>query len=374
MAPATTNYSRDERVLCFHHEVLYEAKIMDLKHTVPDDRKSPYEYLVHYKGWKNTALVLPSTPFLPLALYLNGCRHGSGRQRFSTGGKKLGHALTSIIHSWDDWVPQERLRKFTEENRELAAQIRREISAQSWAKANPNSKLTKRRGGSDSGRGSEERQSSVPAKGNKRGRDNEIEKEDQFHSRPSIRIMLPDNLKALLVDDWENVTKNQQVVALPAPHSVNSILQAYSDEENPKRSTTAETDVLEEVTMGIKEYFDKSLDKILLYKFEREQYRILRQKWESGADNYADKGPLDIYGAHHLVRLFAVLPELIAQTNMDQQSINRLREELSKFTIWLSRNTEQFFSNKYISASAEYMEKATGVPLPNPGTATSRLV
>jgi mortality factor 4-like protein 1 len=205
--------------------------------------------------------------------------------------------------------------------------------------------------------------------------------------------MLPDTLKALLVDDWENVTKNQQVVALPALHSVNEILQLYSDEEKPKRTTTAELDVLEEVIMGIKEYFDKSLDKILLYKFEREQYRLLRQRWESGAENYTDKGPLDIYGAHHLARLFgmfltsittlirtkltfviAVLPELIAQTNMDQQSINRLREELSKFTIWLSRNSEKFFSNKYISASNEYLEKATGVPIPALGTATSRLV
>ncbi|EEA20206.1 histone acetylase complex subunit MRG15-2 [Talaromyces marneffei ATCC 18224] len=244
-----------------------------------------------------------------------------------------------------------------------------------WGKANVSTgKTLKRRGGSDSGRGSEERQSSVPAKGTKRGRDNEIEKEDQFHLRPSIRIMLPDTLKALLVDDWENVTKNQQVVALPAHHSVNEILQLYSDEEKPKRTTTAELDVLEEVIMGIKEYFDKSLDKILLYKFEREQYRLLRQKWESGAENYTDKGPLDIYGAHHLARLFAVLPELIAQTNMDQQSINRLREELSKFTIWLSRNSEKFFSNKYISASNEYLEKAAGVPIPNLGTATSRLV
>ncbi|OKL59843.1 Chromatin modification-related protein eaf3 [Talaromyces atroroseus] len=329
MAPAGPSYNRDEKVLCFHHEVLYEAKIMDLRHVDPDDRKSPYEYLVHYKGWKNT---------------------------------------------WDDWVPLERLRKFTEENRELASQIRREMTAQMWAKPNLASKTGKKRGGSDSGRGSEERQSSVPAKGTKRGRDNEIEKEDQFHLRPSIRIMLPDNLKALLVDDWENVTKNQQVVALPAPHSVNAILQSYSDEETPKRTTTAELDVLEEVIMGIKEYFDKSLDKILLYKFEREQYRLLRQKWESGAENYTDKGPLDIYGAHHLVRLFAVLPELIAQTNMDQQSISRLREELSKFTIWLSRNSEKFFANKYISASTEYLEKATGVPIPNPGTATSRLV
>lgn len=81
-----------------------------------------------------------------------------------------------IKNRWDDWVPQERLRKFTEENRELAAQIRREMTAQMWAKGNPTSKTGKKRAGSDSGRGSEERQSSVPAKGTKRGRDNEIER------------------------------------------------------------------------------------------------------------------------------------------------------------------------------------------------------
>ena len=55
MAPAGhLNYQRDERVFCFHHEILYEAKIIDLRHIDPDDRKSPFEYLVHYKGWKNT--------------------------------------------------------------------------------------------------------------------------------------------------------------------------------------------------------------------------------------------------------------------------------------------------------------------------------
>jgi hypothetical protein len=54
MAPASLNYQRDERVLCFHGEILYEGKIIDLRHIDPEDRKSPYEYLVHYKGWKNT--------------------------------------------------------------------------------------------------------------------------------------------------------------------------------------------------------------------------------------------------------------------------------------------------------------------------------
>jgi mortality factor 4-like protein 1 len=119
---------------------------------------------------------------------------------------------------------------------------------------------------------------------------------------------MPDNLKSLLVDDWENVTKNQQVVALPAKRSVNQILEDYAEAEKPKRTSSADLDVLEEVIMGIKEYFDKALDKILLYRFEREQYRVLRKKLESG--DFADKGPLDIYGAEHLARLFGMKPFL----------------------------------------------------------------
>jgi mortality factor 4-like protein 1 len=185
---------------------------------------------------------------------------------------------------------------------------------------------------------------------------------------------MPDNLKSLLVDDWENVTKNQQVVALPAKSSVNQILDDYLKEEKPKRTGSTDLDVLEEVIMGVREYFDKSLDKILLYRFEREQYRVLRKRWESGSGEFADKGPLDIYGAEHLTRLFATMPELIAQTNMDLQSTNRLREELSKFTIWLSKNSNNYFATRYMTASNEYVEKSRGVPNPTPGTATSRLV
>lgn len=118
---------------------------------------------------------------------------------------------------------------------------------------------------------------------------------------------MPDNLKSLLVDDWENVTKNQQVVALPAKASVNQILEDFVAEEKPKRTSSADLDVLEEVIMGIKEYFDKALDKILLYRFEREQYKALRKKWEAGSGEYSEKGPLDVYGAEHLTRLFGML-------------------------------------------------------------------
>lgn len=72
MAPSSSSYGKDERVLCFHHDILYEAKILDLRHMDPDDNRSPYEYLVHYKGWKNTYVyfLTPSVnPFCFIILF-----------------------------------------------------------------------------------------------------------------------------------------------------------------------------------------------------------------------------------------------------------------------------------------------------------------
>ncbi|EXJ64694.1 hypothetical protein A1O7_01032 [Cladophialophora yegresii CBS 114405] len=139
MAPQSgeskSTYQNNEKVLCFHGEFLYEAKIQDLRRTEPKDPKSPFEYKIHYKGWKNT---------------------------------------------WDDWVSFERLRKWTDENRELAAQLRREHTQAQKAVSKTTSKSRRGQGSEiGSGRGSEERTSSVPAgggRGSKRVRDNDIEK------------------------------------------------------------------------------------------------------------------------------------------------------------------------------------------------------
>lgn len=52
------------------------------------------------------------------------------------------------------------------------------------------------------------------------------------------------------------------------------------------------------------------------------------------------------------------LPELLAQTNMDQQSVSRLREEIGKFTMWLGKNCETYFVSEYETPSQEYIDKA----------------
>lgn len=94
-----------------------------------------------------------------------------------------------------------------------------------------------------------------------------FDQEEGFHARPSIKLAIPDHIKAILVDDWENVTKNQQLVPLPSAHPVNSILADYLAFEQPKRiSGSAEADILEEVVAGLKEYFEKCLGRILLYR------------------------------------------------------------------------------------------------------------
>lgn len=55
MAPSSQPYfQKDEKALCFHHELLYEAKVLDVKQVDPNDKKSAYQYKVHYKGWKAT--------------------------------------------------------------------------------------------------------------------------------------------------------------------------------------------------------------------------------------------------------------------------------------------------------------------------------
>ncbi|KAK5997230.1 Chromatin modification-related protein eaf3 [Cladobotryum mycophilum] len=204
--------------------------------------------------------------------------------------------------------------------------------------------------------------------------------EDAFHNKPMINISVPDHIQAMLVDDWENITKNNQLVPLPHPKPVTKIFEDYLVFERPRREEgSSSMDILEEVVAGFREYFEKALSRILLYRFERHQYIDIRKLWDNAEENSQYKNVCDVYGAEHLARLIGLLtlthylisvfasanfvstvsmPELLAQTNMDQQSVSRLREEIGKFTTWLGRHCESYFVSEYETPSQEYIEKA----------------
>jgi hypothetical protein len=89
----------------------------------------------------------------------------------------------SVTNSWDDWVPQDRVRKFTDENKELAANLHNQMKELQRETRAPKSSLKKggRANGSDfsSARGSEERHTSMAAQsgrgGPRRNRDYDLE-------------------------------------------------------------------------------------------------------------------------------------------------------------------------------------------------------
>ncbi|KKA29345.1 hypothetical protein TD95_001934 [Thielaviopsis punctulata] len=351
MAPsrhAVPPFVKDERVLCFHHEMLYEAKVLDVQKSPAGDG---WKFKVHYKGWKNT---------------------------------------------WDDWVTSDRMRKFTDENKDLANQLQAQaktlkagVAAAAAAAAASASATGSGAGGAAasgahaaaaggplkhtsaaaakkaareaSARGSEERGMAGAAgghagRGPRRARDYDLETEDAFHARPAIKLPIEDTIKARLVDDWELVTKSNMLVPVPHAHPVGVILKEYLEAEKARRvPESASWDILHEVVAGLREYFEKALGKILLYRFERPQYHDMIALWEKGTDDLT--GPCDTYGVEHLVRLLVSLPELVAQTNMDQQSVARLREELSKFSLWLARHAQKYFAPDYESPSQSYVDR-----------------
>lgn len=191
------------------------------------------------------------------------------------------------------------------------------------------------------------------AASSKRGRD-AVGDEEEFLRRPEIKIVIPDALKVQLVDDWENVTKYDQLVPLPKKPNVKDVLKMYRDhvlEERRKRESKSSKDskdgasgsgsgssrlltqplaVLDEVLSGLELYFDKALGNNLLYRFERTQYlqiskgaaaamtgrnrggagasgeeaKSKREVTPTGGQEAEEKQPSEIYGAEHLLRLF----------------------------------------------------------------------
>ncbi|KAM0451296.1 hypothetical protein ACHAO4_005966 [Trichoderma viride] len=148
MAPARQQppppFSKDEKVLCFHMDMLYEAKIMDVQ---PAEKPNEgYRYKVHYKGWKNT---------------------------------------------WDDWVLVDRIRPFDDEHKELAAQLHAQLKTSMQKTAKVPKKVVK--SGGESARGSEERSSAVTqgGRGGRRGKDWDLEQAPASNSRACLEASLP---------------------------------------------------------------------------------------------------------------------------------------------------------------------------------------
>ncbi|GAA6058684.1 hypothetical protein JCM10212_003372 [Sporobolomyces blumeae] len=334
LAMSKLSYAENERTLCFHGPLMYEAKVLKAEMWTKGSNKTgavgPH-YFVHYKGWKQT---------------------------------------------WDEWVPEERLNKFNDENiRKQKALIdaqRARDAAEREAQKAYEAEHARRASGQGAGGGgggggpggagggagglSGMTGGAMPfgaagigRGGDKRGlkRGREGEGEDEYMKRLEVKISIPDNLKTQLVDDWEAITKNQQLVPLPRNPSVDIILEEWlkylQNEEDDKRRLAAE------VAAGLGLYFNKALGNNLLYRFERGQYQEQYKKIQG-----TDKQMSSVYGGEHLLRLFVNLPELLANTSLDPESMGVLKENMVQFLAWMDLNRRVLFVKEYHGTSSGY--------------------
>ncbi|GES81369.1 MRG-domain-containing protein [Rhizophagus clarus] len=316
------NFEQNELVLCFHGPLLYEAKILKAENWGPEDSESgdigPH-YYVHYKGWKKT---------------------------------------------WDEWVPEERVVKHNEANlmrqkqlkdtysskKKKTVRIGHKLSVEDPTKSNDNSASPPSHQGDvdiEDKDEAESQEDQLPKenyeRGKKRKKINDEEEEEEFMNRLEIKIPLPESLKVKLIDDWENVTRNNALLKLPRKYTVADILNEYLESKHNLIASTAtnqksdKDDIHSEVVQGIKIYFDKTLGNILLYADERQQYVNIRKQ-------YLDKENSEIYGAEHLLRLFVELPRLLAHTTMDQAATETLEEHLVDFLKFIQKNEDRYFA------------------------------
>ncbi|KAJ6602533.1 MRG-domain-containing protein [Mycena vulgaris] len=313
-------YNSGENVLCYHGPLVYVAKILktqtvDEKNTITG--KEGTHYFVHYKGWKTT---------------------------------------------WDEWVPAARLLKDNEANRLLQKSLQKNAPAASAARAHP--KASTSGANKDSGPGTSASATTrsgtrkeTGTRGTKRGRD-----DVDGSRRPEMRLNIPEQIKAKLVDDWETVTKNQKLVTLPRTPTVAKLLKEFETYlKDTKPPHLKDPMVLTPtVVSGILVYFDRSLANHLLYRFERPQYTTIRARYITGQDVVIgqEKEMSEVYGAEHLLRMLVTLPTMIAQSTLDAESTDIVRDYVNELLAWMLQEQSRLFQPEYIEAPVGYQNIA----------------
>jgi mortality factor 4-like protein 1 len=267
MAPA---FVPGDKVLAYHGPLLYVAKIMDV-----DLESEQPRYFIHYEGWKR---------------------------------------------KWDEWVASDRLLPDTPDNQQKLKQL---INEQKQKKAQAGGAAKKMKTTLATS------ETTTPLAATSNEGDNEgdddagIEEENPFEEA-AIKIQLPEELKKLIVEDWENVTQRAMLVSLPRTPSVNDLFKAFMNDG--KRKNTVQQ-AMAQIVEGLSVYFDRALPLILLYKSERAQ---LASAVEPG------KRFSDVYGLEHLLRLFVRLPHLLAHADISEADLILLQarlQDLFKFLI-----------------------------------------
>jgi len=355
-------FSEGESVLCFQGNLIYDAKISEVRGGKSAGQQQ--EYYVHYKGWNK---------------------------------------------SWDEWVTDSRLLKNTAENLAKQKKLLDEVDPKTKhaskrggasldqnklaaKKMKPNEKpesiattdkkkddktvkkskivLEGVRSRSNSGSSIHSFKSNISTSSSKTSQKKQNDTKKKVKGitttkqltvnieKPklprrmfgeSIEVEIPENLKSVLVDDYDYMVRQRKLTSLPARINVENLLDAYKKSIAGRSGNEAD---VEEVCRGIKDYFNTTLGCQLLYKFERVQY-------SDQLVNHPGKSMSTLYGPIHLLRLMTKLGPMLNATDMQNSALKLLVSEVTKFLQYISKHRGTLFQvQDYGTASPEYHRRA----------------
>ncbi|CAK5278018.1 unnamed protein product [Mycena citricolor] len=319
----TPTFTVGENVLCYHGPLIYVAKVLKAQPAEPDEKNTitgqdGQHYFVHYKGWKTT---------------------------------------------WDEWVPAARLLKDNEQNRITQKSVQKEESAKTSSnRANQKS--------STAGAAKDILSASVASASTRSAlffivplptpKLNVLQADGA--RAPDMKLNVPEQIKAKLVDDYETVTKDNKLVTLPRNPSVGQLLKDFEKylTETPPPHLKDPNLLAPTVISGLQVYFDRSLANHLLYRVERPQYTQIRAKYITGQAVVIgqEKEMSEIYGAEHLLRMLVILPAMVSQSTLDGESVDIVREYVNELLAWMLQEQSRLFLPEYAEQSIAYQNVA----------------
>lgn len=281
--------------MAFHGPLLYEGKVVgyeDRSKTTDDT----HWYQVHYLGWSK---------------------------------------------KWDEWVPEKFVMEYNEGTCQKQADLYKKYQDERKADKTKREKQI----------ASTVQNKAVQPKANSKG----AVKRKRAAGTESVgdgdmELPLGNQLCKRLVDDWEAVTRNKQLVKLPHKVPVTTFLEEFLASRNKRGGAPSTEKVWREIAEGLNAYFDSALGQLLLYRFERQQYSDLLKK-------HPDKKVADIYGCEHLLRLFVKLPQLLTQASMDGETVQMLQAKLTELLKFMHKHCEKYMAEtNYERASQTYLK------------------
>jgi mortality factor 4-like protein 1 len=229
---------------------------------------------------------------------------------------------------WDEWVAADRLLPDTPANQDKLKQLSNDQAKQS----------KKKRAKTDDSKEGEEDGEEEEAGGS-------ADEENPFEDS-AVKIQLPDELKAVIVQDWENITQRGQMVALPRSPSIAELFKRFMGDAKRKN-----VQAIAQVVEALDVYFDRALPLILLYRAERAQF-------EEFGSAFPGKRFCDVYGPEHLLRLFVRLPHLLAHADIGESELLLLQSRLQDLFKFLAK-ADCFPASVYVARPAAAVAAAS---------------